>query len=271
MGRVERSGRRVHVQNAAKTLRTVMANVVVTQVTSGVLPACRGVSGEGDERHSVVSCLRYSPVPAACGACRSRGVDDGRHARSRTAERGARRGRDEAHPTIRVGYRPIRSVRAYRGPRGETVPAAGRRGHPRSCRRAVRPPRVPKTSVQDVADAVGLSKAGLLHHFPSKDALTRRCSRTPRTLGRACSSRSAPAAGRGAGPAGARGAGRRRPGPPRDRRPDARAGRPARCRARRAAGGAVRGGAARLRRHAGGRRPGAARPGHRRPRPPWPC
>ncbi len=28
-----------------------------------------------------------------------------------------------------------------------------------------------KTSVQDVADAVGLSKAGLLHHFPSKDVL----------------------------------------------------------------------------------------------------
>jgi AcrR family transcriptional regulator len=28
-----------------------------------------------------------------------------------------------------------------------------------------------KTSVQDVADAVGLSKAGLLHHFVSKDAL----------------------------------------------------------------------------------------------------
>jgi AcrR family transcriptional regulator len=28
-----------------------------------------------------------------------------------------------------------------------------------------------KTSVQDVADAVGLSKAGLLHHFPSKDTL----------------------------------------------------------------------------------------------------
>jgi AcrR family transcriptional regulator len=28
-----------------------------------------------------------------------------------------------------------------------------------------------KTSVQDVADAVGLSKAGLLHHFPSKAAL----------------------------------------------------------------------------------------------------
>ncbi len=28
-----------------------------------------------------------------------------------------------------------------------------------------------KTSVQDVADAVGLSKAGLLHHYPSKDAL----------------------------------------------------------------------------------------------------
>ena len=28
-----------------------------------------------------------------------------------------------------------------------------------------------KTSVQDVAVAVGLSKAGLLHHFPSKDAL----------------------------------------------------------------------------------------------------
>jgi len=27
-----------------------------------------------------------------------------------------------------------------------------------------------KTSVQDVADAVGLSKAGLLHHYPSKDA-----------------------------------------------------------------------------------------------------
>ena len=30
-----------------------------------------------------------------------------------------------------------------------------------------------KTSVQDVADAVGLSKAGLLHHYPSKDALLR--------------------------------------------------------------------------------------------------
>ncbi|WP_166532137.1 TetR/AcrR family transcriptional regulator [Blastococcus xanthinilyticus] len=28
-----------------------------------------------------------------------------------------------------------------------------------------------KTSVQDVADSVGLSKAGLLHHFPSKEAL----------------------------------------------------------------------------------------------------
>jgi AcrR family transcriptional regulator len=28
-----------------------------------------------------------------------------------------------------------------------------------------------QTSVQAVADAVGLSKAGLLHHFPSKDAL----------------------------------------------------------------------------------------------------
>jgi AcrR family transcriptional regulator len=28
-----------------------------------------------------------------------------------------------------------------------------------------------KTSIQDVADAVGLSKAGLLHHFLSKDAL----------------------------------------------------------------------------------------------------
>ena len=28
-----------------------------------------------------------------------------------------------------------------------------------------------KTSVQDIADAVGLSKAGLLHHYPSKDAL----------------------------------------------------------------------------------------------------
>ncbi|MGY1669904.1 TetR/AcrR family transcriptional regulator [Geodermatophilus sp. SYSU D00710] len=28
-----------------------------------------------------------------------------------------------------------------------------------------------KTSLQDVAGAVGLSKAGLLHHFPSKDAL----------------------------------------------------------------------------------------------------
>jgi len=28
-----------------------------------------------------------------------------------------------------------------------------------------------KTSVQDVADVVGLSKAGLLHHYPTKDAL----------------------------------------------------------------------------------------------------
>ncbi|HEX6345258.1 helix-turn-helix domain-containing protein [Umezawaea sp.] len=30
---------------------------------------------------------------------------------------------------------------------------------------------VAKTSLQEVADAVGLSKTGLLHHFPSKDAL----------------------------------------------------------------------------------------------------
>ena len=30
---------------------------------------------------------------------------------------------------------------------------------------------IAKTSVQEVADAVGLSKTGLLHHFPSKDAL----------------------------------------------------------------------------------------------------
>jgi AcrR family transcriptional regulator len=28
-----------------------------------------------------------------------------------------------------------------------------------------------KTSVQDIANAVGLSKAGLLHHFPTKDAI----------------------------------------------------------------------------------------------------
>jgi AcrR family transcriptional regulator len=28
-----------------------------------------------------------------------------------------------------------------------------------------------KTSIQEIADAVGLSKAGLLHHFPSKEAL----------------------------------------------------------------------------------------------------
>jgi AcrR family transcriptional regulator len=28
-----------------------------------------------------------------------------------------------------------------------------------------------KTSVQEIADAVGLSKAGLLHHFPSKESL----------------------------------------------------------------------------------------------------
>jgi AcrR family transcriptional regulator len=30
---------------------------------------------------------------------------------------------------------------------------------------------VAKTSVQDIANAVGLSKAGLLHHFPTKDAI----------------------------------------------------------------------------------------------------
>lgn len=30
-----------------------------------------------------------------------------------------------------------------------------------------------KTSVQEIADDVGLSKAGLLHHFPTKDALHR--------------------------------------------------------------------------------------------------
>jgi AcrR family transcriptional regulator len=40
-----------------------------------------------------------------------------------------------------------------------------------------------KTSVQDVADAVGLSKAGLLHHFPSKDALHEAVLALARTLG----------------------------------------------------------------------------------------
>ena len=40
-----------------------------------------------------------------------------------------------------------------------------------------------KTSVQDVADAVGLSKAGLLHHFPSKDALHSAVLAQARTLG----------------------------------------------------------------------------------------
>jgi AcrR family transcriptional regulator len=41
-----------------------------------------------------------------------------------------------------------------------------------------------KTSVQDVADAVGLSKAGLLHHFPSKDALHEAVLAQAETLGR---------------------------------------------------------------------------------------
>ena len=41
-----------------------------------------------------------------------------------------------------------------------------------------------KTSVQDVADAVGLSKAGLLHHFPSKDALHAAVHAQACTLGR---------------------------------------------------------------------------------------
>ena len=41
-----------------------------------------------------------------------------------------------------------------------------------------------KTSVQDVADAVSLSKAGLLHHFPSKDALHEAVLAQAGTLGR---------------------------------------------------------------------------------------
>jgi AcrR family transcriptional regulator len=41
-----------------------------------------------------------------------------------------------------------------------------------------------KTSVQDIADAVGLSKAGLLHHFPSKDALHEAVLVQAETLGR---------------------------------------------------------------------------------------
>ncbi|WP_460864431.1 TetR/AcrR family transcriptional regulator [Rhodococcus aerolatus] len=43
---------------------------------------------------------------------------------------------------------------------------------------------VAKTSVQDVADAVGLSKAGLLHHFPSKDRLHQAVLDHARDLGR---------------------------------------------------------------------------------------
>ena len=42
---------------------------------------------------------------------------------------------------------------------------------------------VAQTSVQAVADAVGLSKAGLLHHFPSKDALREAVLAQARTLG----------------------------------------------------------------------------------------
>ena len=41
-----------------------------------------------------------------------------------------------------------------------------------------------QTSVQAVADAVGLSKAGLLHHFPSKDALRAAVLAQAETLGR---------------------------------------------------------------------------------------
>jgi AcrR family transcriptional regulator len=41
-----------------------------------------------------------------------------------------------------------------------------------------------KTSVQDVADAVGLSKTGLLHHYPSKDALHEAVLGQAATLGR---------------------------------------------------------------------------------------
>ena len=41
-----------------------------------------------------------------------------------------------------------------------------------------------KTSVQDVADAVGLSKAGLLHHYPSKDALHEAVLAQAETLGK---------------------------------------------------------------------------------------
>lgn len=40
-----------------------------------------------------------------------------------------------------------------------------------------------KTSVQDVAAAVGLSKAGLLHHFPTKDALYERVEEQALALG----------------------------------------------------------------------------------------
>src|SRR3712207_7437562 len=41
-----------------------------------------------------------------------------------------------------------------------------------------------QTSVQAIADAVGLSKAGLLHHFPSKDALRAAVLAQVDTLGR---------------------------------------------------------------------------------------
>jgi AcrR family transcriptional regulator len=41
-----------------------------------------------------------------------------------------------------------------------------------------------QTSLQAVADAVGLSKAGLLHHFPSKDALHESVLALADTLGR---------------------------------------------------------------------------------------
>ncbi len=79
--------------------------------------------------------------------------------------------RDEGHRTIVVARATGSPRRGY----GQRVPNPFRQQIDASivdtaaaliARRGIA-----KTSVQDVADAVGLSKSGLLRHFPSKDAL----------------------------------------------------------------------------------------------------
>jgi AcrR family transcriptional regulator len=81
-------------------------------------------------------------------------------------------------------HRPVRSVEGYRRPVARPFRQQIDAGILDRAAALFARHGFEQTSVQAVADAVGLSKAGLLHHFPSKDALHEAVRAQVDTLGR---------------------------------------------------------------------------------------